>query len=1008
MLEIKTFGGLRIRVMGKPMGSMGLHKAEAILVYLAVEGKQVNRNVLKVLFWPESSEKYASKSLRVALSILRKNLSAYLVITREAVSIKPDAKVYLDLTDLETKLGSGQLEKALEIFQGDFMQGFNVHESPGFEDWLRREQERVHRSVAGALHSAIIENIIAGEYSKGLAFVQRLFELDPLDERAHQQCMRILALDHRRSAALAQYEVFRKILTDELGIMPSRETQELYQQILLGETSVSCRPIPRNNLPASQTSFIGRESELAQIRELILDPACRLLTLVGPGGSGKTRLALEAASKSLHFFPDGIYFIPLESLSSPDYITPLIAETLEFELDTIASKLNLKAQLYDHLENRTILLLMDGFEHLVSGAGLLSELLTHAPDVKVLATSRQKLDLMGEWTFPVGGLPVPQGPLDSAQHEPNAVRLFYERALQADSEFQLSSEDFKHAVHICQLVEGMPLGVELSAAWTCVLSIEEIVVEMEKGFDFLAASTHDIPDKHRSLQGAFDSSWGLLTEEQRETFSKLSVFNAGFDRQAAKQVTGVSLPQLSALLERSLLRRDGTGRFSIHALLRQFADEKLSQMADIRQKIHERHCRYYVGLLSKYEADFMGSEALQARDEIRPEMENVRAALDWASLNWNTQAVRKALVSLLCSYIVQGWHVGITALRDIAQLRREGLPADDDSARLKDEVILSAQIHQAFLHCNLGQIEESERLSRECLNALSELGFKGELSECLHNLGVNASFRGEYERARELLEEAIQIGRECNHIVWPTYLLWLGHVYFLLGEYEQGLLSLRKCYDIFERKGNIWGTAFAMSKMGLAMDGLGEHAQAMKYHNQAKEIFERASNQAGKGYSLSRLSLSAYFVGDYPQAMQFGQQGLQIFEEIGHRWGMCTSLCRLGFASLGLGDIPCARGNFTYALRLSQRDNMLPLTQYALIGLACMLALEGQEKRACELYRYVQRCPQTPVIHLQQASRWVGDAVHAAMQDEDLTEGEVSKMEPVDQVVERLLAESSE
>jgi tetratricopeptide (TPR) repeat protein len=315
----------------------------------------------------------------------------------------------------------------------------------------------------------------------------------------------------------------------------------------------------------------------------------------------------------------------------------------------------------------------------------------------------------------------------------------------------------------------------------------------------------------------------------------------------------------------------------------------------------------------------------------------------------------------------------------------------------------SANIHRAFLLTNLGQIDESDVLSNACLHPLAEAGMSAELSECLHNLGVNASFRGQYERAMELLEEAIRLGRDSNHIIWPTYLLWLGHVYFLLGEYEQGLMSLNKCYELFEKQGNSWGSAFALSKMGLAADGLGEHQQAMHYNRQALAIFERTGNQAGKGYSLSRMSMSACLLEEYAQAMQLGQEGYQIFAELGHRWGMCASLCRLGFASLGLGEITRAREFFLDALQQSRHDHMLPLSLYALIGLACVQSCEGDGKRALELYRYVQRHSQTPTPYLQMAARWMGDEDQVRLPEQASQASAEEALEPIDQIIERLV-----
>jgi tetratricopeptide (TPR) repeat protein len=251
------------------------------------------------------------------------------------------------------------------------------------------------------------------------------------------------------------------------------------------------------------------------------------------------------------------------------------------------------------------------------------------------------------------------------------------------------------------------------------------------------------------------------------------------------------------------------------------------------------------------------------------------------------------------------------------------------------------------------------------------LGLKAELSECLQNLGTNASFRGEYELARERLEEAILIGKESQVFIWPTYLLWLGHTYFLLGEYELGMESFQKCYDLFDHQGNLWGKGFALSKMALAADGLGDFLQSMQYNHEAFSIFDKTENITGKAYTISRMSMSAYFLEEYTQAVQYGMEGYQIYLSLGHQWGICTSLCRLGFAYIGQGEILKAKDCFNDALEQSRIYQMTPVSMYALVGMAAALAQEGESKAAVELFQYVQSNPQTPALYLQQASRWI-------------------------------------
>ena len=1004
MLEIKILGGLKLSVNGELLSDLGSHKAEAILVYLAVKPGAQNRNVLASLLWPGSTENQAHTSLRVALSLLHKKLEGYLEISRDMVEIKPGAEVYLDLKDLMTKLSRGQVEQALEIYQGDFLEGFFIKDCLDFEDWRLLQQERIRSLVISALHAAISNAIEEMDYRKGQRFARRLLELDSLDELAHQKSMLLYALDGQRTRALDQYEHCQAVLQLELGVEPSQETKLLYTQIRRGESpGHDTSLMPPAALPHPQTSFIGREEELAQIRYIINDPSHRLLSLIGPGGIGKTRLALRSITQCYHSFVDGSYFIPLEGITSADYLVPTIANSIHFAIDTLATQLDAKYQLLDYLKNRSMFLVLDGFEHIMAGVGLISEIINQAARVKVLVTSRQRLNVQGEWVLPVTGLPVPSGKGPVKSEHSNALSLFTERARQASLNFSLCEEERESALHICQLVEGMPLAIELAAAWTDVLSPGEIADEIRGNLDFLSSSKADIEQKHHSMRAAIDGSWLKLDQGQRNAFSKLSVFQGGFDREAALAVAGVNLSQLSALLDKSLLARDKLGRFTLHTLLHRYACEKLDEFEHVSEEVHQQHCLYYSELLCGREPELNGPNLLDTWQELRQEMGNIRAAANWSVVHRSVYEVRLMFNGLCSFYVVKGWHEGRDTFRDLALKRKESLISQNNLDWAHDPIYVCARAHQAFLMCNLGQMRESDEISRDCLETLHNLDIKQELSECVHNLGVNASFRGEYEYAMEHLEKAIMLGREGDNIIWYSYLLWLGHTYFLLGEYDRGLESLQKCYELYEERGILWGMAFAMSKMGLAEDGLGDFHLAKQYHQQALSIFDRNSNQAGKGYALSRMSMSSYFLEEYSQSIDLAQAGYQIFLTLGHHWGVCTSLCRLGFGYIGMEKLGEARNCFCDALQQSRKYKMIPLSLYALAGMAAVKILsKGEEKSALELFRYVNNQPQMPAIYLQQTARWFAPEYLEKLIKET-TSNLDNEMESLAEVVNRVL-----
>ena len=387
-----------------------------------------------------------------------------------------------------------------------------------------------------------------------------------------------------------------------------------------------------HNLPTQLTSFVGREDLLTQIGERLRDPTCRLLTLAGPGGSGKTRLALEAAAMEIDRYPHGVFFVPLAPLRSVESIVPTVAQALEFAFYGQGEP---KAQLLDYLRGKRLLLVLDNFEHLVEGASITTDILQAAPEVVVLVTSRVGLHVQGEHRFPVEGMAYPDQTSEVCQTSEvlsrcSAVKLFLESARRAQPGFALTADNLAGVARICGLVEGMPLGILLAAVWVALFTPAEIGDEIARNLDFLETDLRDAPERQRSLRAAFDHSWNLLNKPERETFAALSVFCGGFTRQAAQQVAAASPRELMALADKSLLHRTPGGRYEVHELLRQYAAEQLAASPDGEPAARDRHSVHYAAALERWAADLKGPRQQAALKEIEAEVEDARAAWDWA------------------------------------------------------------------------------------------------------------------------------------------------------------------------------------------------------------------------------------------------------------------------------------------------------------------------------------------------------------------------------------------
>ena len=733
------------------------------------------------------------------------------------------------------------------------------------------------------------------------------------------------------------------------------------------------------NLPAPHTSFVGRTVELDTIDRMLDDPDCRLITLVGPGGVGKTRLALEAAARRIDRYPHGVHFVPLASVTSPDLLAPAMAEAISFAVDGAHSGFSAQEQLLDYLSERSALLVLDNFEHLLDGAEVVGHVIERAPQVELLTTSRERLNVQSEWVLDVDGLG------HASDDNGAATRLFVERATQAHPGFALTDDVLPAVTRICRLVDGMPLGIELAAAWVSMLSLAEIGDEIERTIDFLATSMRDVPERHRSLRAAFDQSWRLLSDEQRDVFARLSVFRGSFGRDAAAAVSGADLRLLSELVAKSLVRRPDFGRFELHELLRQYGAEKLDGAAGgALQATRERHARHYLGLLAARREALIGERLVEARDELRRELDNLRSASEWAVCNWSDTEARDALAGLDDFFFAHSWYDGAETFERLAHLAAGSDDLARDAAQLTP-VPLAAAAYRTGLASALGYDEETDRLAAACLTALRERELDRELGKCLLALGINACYRDVYPESDGHLVEAVAVASAAGDDLGAAAAYsWLGFVRLLMDDLDGARMAFEACHEIATQRGNPQFLAYALSKLGILADAEGRYSDAMRLHMEANALFEGVGDVGGVGYTLSRASLSAYGLGDFREAMRLGRAGYEAFSEVNHRWGVIAALCRMGFAALALGETTEAGGHFRLALERAHAAQAISLELLALSGIGALLAAEaGEERRAAVLLTYTLGHDQLPAAY-GFAARPALDALEETLSAEEL------------------------
>jgi serine/threonine protein kinase/two-component SAPR family response regulator len=641
-----------------------------------------------------------------------------------------------------------------------------------------------------------------------------------------------------------------------------------------------------SNLPVSLTPFVGREHEMAEIGERLCDPVCRLLTLVGPGGIGKTRLAVEAVKVHESRYAHGACFVPLAPLRSAEAIVPAVAQALGLRLYEGAEP---SEQVLDYLQSRNLLLILDNCEHLlaplVGGGSLVTDILRTAPDVCILATSRERLNVQGEYLIPVVGMDYPaltpglspeggRGEVaDGVQH--SAVRLFLHSARRVRPDLDLADDALAQVVHICRLVEGIPLAILLAATWVELLTPAEIAREIGTEIGFLETDLRDVPARHRSMRAVFDASWRLLGKRERMVLRGLSAFCGGFTRRAAQAVTRASLRDLMALTHKSLLRRTAEGRYDLaHELLRQYAREKLEDSGQA-DAVRDAHTAYYARFMRQRDEDLEGRRQVAALDEIEADLQNVRAAWTWALERRDHTAIGYLFNSL-------NWFGTYRSRyhehQDLFRRARERLaPRPGEEPHLVWGRVLLAEFYSSGQEVDRAQVERGLAIARR-------YGWRRGVAVALQILGQIAAERGDPDEAISLYEESIAVCRKAgNRFFEAEGLTYLAEAYRLSGRPEQAIESARQSLVLSREIGDRFWAARSLANTGVISFYTGNYAEAWDHLQEASALYRQIGHREGVAATNAVLSKLAGLRGDLEQYEALKEEALAIAQDIGGR-----------------------------------------------------------------------------------------------------------------------------
>lgn len=686
-------------------------------------------------------------------------------------------------------------------------------------------------------------------------------------------------------------------------------------------------PVQLTNLPPRRTPFISRDRELNAVIDLLRGPEARLVTLLGQGGSGKTRLAMEIAERLLPAYEDGVFFVDLAPLTSPELLPSAVANVLGL---AEAGQQSLSELVRRHLSHKQMLLVLDNFEHLLAAADLLPQWLASSPGLALLATSRAALNLQEEWLYPIGGLPYPQNGTAGDLETYGAVQLFVQSALRVRPEFSLDDET-AGVVRICQIVEGLPLAIELAASWTKTLDSSTIAGEIQRNADFLATRLRNVPERHRSMLAAFEYSWQLLKQPEQTAFTRLAVFRGGFDRAAAQAVTGASPVVLTALVDKSLLHwrpGDGQGaggRYRIHELLRQFAEEKLIQDAEEAERIHDQHTTYYTTYIQELLPLMLDDRQLEATAKVTAEIENIRVAWQWATERADVEALNRAATPMADYYQFKGRYIE----GQIVFLKAAEALAGVEKTQRVEETLGEIWLDLAYFDIRLGFLEEAEAFARESHDIYQRYGKRpgpGMGTDPRIVLGLLASIKGDHAATGKYGEEVRQTAEADGNIgnrPLGTYLLTRAAL--AQGDYEAALRYARQGCAMARETGERWFNAYALNEMGNVEFVLGNYAAARENYETAYNIRREFDDPEGAALAALNLGIVALREQNNVEAEKQFRHGLDIYEELNDRGGLARALEGLGQAAANSGQLRTACDHYQRALEIAAGIHFVPV-----------------------------------------------------------------------------------